>query len=278
MPELHAPTVRGRRLARELRQHREHAGLTPDQVVTRLGWSRSKISRIESGRTRPSVADVTAVLDLFGVTSPVRDALVQLARDVQKRGWWTTYADLWDGSYVGLEDEASRIRSYQVQFVPGLLQTPDYARAVISAGRPDRPAEVDRRVRARMARKSVLARSDAPTLTVVLDEGLLRRPLGGRDVMREQLYALVAASQGGSVTIRVLPTETDTLLGAEGPFVLLSFEESDPDVAYSEGMSGCVYMESQEQVSRCRVTFERLFETALSPEKSVALIETYAKE
>lgn len=221
---------------------------------------------------------MTAALDLYGVNSPARDALVQLARDVQKRGWWTNYADLWDGSYVGLEDEASLIRSYQVQFVPGLLQTPDYARAVISAGRPDSPEAVDRRVQARMARKSLLARSDAPALVVVLDEGLLRRPLGGTKVMREQLYALIGASQGGNVTIRVLSTESESLAGAEGPFVLLSFETSDPDVAYSEGMTGCIYVESQEQVTRCKVTFERLLETALSPEESVALIETYAKE
>lgn len=148
-------TVRQRRLARELRRLREGAGLRPAAVARELGWDRSKISRIETGRTRPREDDVGALLDLYGCAGSDREVLLDISRETRRRNWWTSFGDVFDGTFVALEDGAAEILSWQPQVVPGLLQTEDYARAVISAARPGcAPAEVHRRVRAQMARRS----------------------------------------------------------------------------------------------------------------------------
>jgi transcriptional regulator with XRE-family HTH domain len=254
---------------------REKRGLSPEAAAAQLGWSRSKVSRIETGRTRASPTDVAAVCDLYGAGTSVRAALIQLAKEVRKRGWWTAYADVFTGSYVGLEDEASRICEWQVQLVPGLLQTEDYARTVISAGRPEPhdPEDIHRRVMARMARRTLLSRPNAPELLAVMDEGVIRRPIGGHELMRDQLDALITASRRPNVTIRILPYSAGAHAGLEGAFTILSFaEEVDPDVAYVEGTAGDVYVESSEQVDRYKVAFRRICDAALSPEESVRLI------
>lgn len=273
MPTSHSPTVRLRRLARELRRLREDAGLTPEAAAAQLGWSRSKVSRIETGRTMASRSDVAAVCDLYGVNSAARAGLIQLAAEVRQRGWWTAYADVFTGSYIGLEDEAALIRQWEVQLVPGLLQTEDYARTVISLHRPEE--EVQRRVMARMARRTLLGRPDAPQFCAVLDEAAVRRPIGGAKVMLEQLEALVVAARRGNVEIRVLPFVAGEHAGLEGAFTILSFsEEIDPDVAYVEGTAGDIYVESSEQVERCKLIFQRISDAALSPEESLVLIST----
>ncbi|MFI7450400.1 helix-turn-helix domain-containing protein [Nonomuraea sp. NPDC049714] len=275
MQSSHSPTVRLRRLARELRSMREEKGLTPETAAAQLGWHRSKISRIETGRTRASLSDVAAVCDLYGARSDVRAMLVQLAKEVRKRGWWTAYADVFTGSYVGLEDEASRICQWQVQLVPGLLQTEDYARAVISAGRPEPhdPEDIQRRVMARMARRTLLSRPDAPELHAVIDESVLRRPIAGREMMRDQLEAILVAARRPNITIRVLPYSVGAHAGLEGAFTVLSFAEAvDPDVAYVEGTAGDVYVESSDQVDRYKIAFGRIWDVALSPEESRKLI------
>ncbi|WP_285775280.1 helix-turn-helix transcriptional regulator [Microtetraspora sp. NBRC 13810] len=280
MSPTHSPTVRLRRLARELRRMREDSGLTPEAAAAQLGWNRSKISRIETGRTRASTADVAAVCDLYGVDTSVRAALIELAKEARRRGWWTAYADVFTGSYVGLEDEASVIRQWEVQLVPGLLQTENYARAVISAGRPDPqdPDDIHKRVTGRMARRALLSRPDAPQLCAVLDEGVVHRPIGGRDLMREQLEALLITMRRPNVTVRILPFSVGAHAGLEGTFTILSFaEDVDPDVAYVEGTAGDVYVEGSEQVERYKVAFERICDAALSPEESHGLI-TEAKE
>jgi len=200
------PTVRGRRLARELRRLRENLGLTLQDVADRLDWSRATVSRVETGQTRPKVADVARMLELYGVPSPDRDALITLARDAGQRGWWTAYADVFAGSYVALEDEASAIRTWDPQLVHGLLQTEDYARAVITAGRmlPGR-TEIERRIAARKVRQKLLDRENAPLLHVVLDEAVLHRPLGGASVMNAQLRKLSVMTERPNVTVQVLP-------------------------------------------------------------------------
>ncbi|GLW07435.1 transcriptional regulator [Microtetraspora sp. NBRC 13810] len=259
---------------------REDSGLTPEAAAAQLGWNRSKISRIETGRTRASTADVAAVCDLYGVDTSVRAALIELAKEARRRGWWTAYADVFTGSYVGLEDEASVIRQWEVQLVPGLLQTENYARAVISAGRPDPqdPDDIHKRVTGRMARRALLSRPDAPQLCAVLDEGVVHRPIGGRDLMREQLEALLITMRRPNVTVRILPFSVGAHAGLEGTFTILSFaEDVDPDVAYVEGTAGDVYVEGSEQVERYKVAFERICDAALSPEESHGLI-TEAKE
>lgn len=254
---------------------REKSGLSPEEAAARLGWSRSKVSRIETGRTRASSTDVASACDLYGAGSSVRAGLVQLAKEVRQRGWWTAYADVFTGSYIGLEDEAALICQWEVQLVPGLLQTEDYARTVITAGRLAScdVEDVHRRVMARMARRTLLNRPDAPELHAVLDEGVIRRPIGGSELMRDQLTALLIAARRPNVTIRVLPYRVGAHAGLEGAFTVLSFaEEVDPDVAYVEGTAGDVYVESSDQVDRYKMAFVRIRDAALSPEASMKLI------
>jgi hypothetical protein len=274
------PTVRGRRLARELRRLREDQKLTLQEVADRLGWSRATVSRLETGQTRPRHGDVADLLDLYGVASPERDALITLARETRQRGWWTGYADVFTGSYVALEDGASHIRSWDPQLVHGLLQTEAYSRAVISAGRmiADK-AEIDRRVAARKARQGLLDRPDAPRLHMIIDEGALRRRIGGAEAMADQLRALVVAAERPNVTIQVLSYEMGANAGLDGRFTLLSYPNpNDPDIAYVEGTMGNVYVESSEEIGQHVERFRRIRTASLSPEESIELISHVAKE
>lgn len=279
MAAMHSPTVRHRRLARELRRHREKAGLSTDFAASQLGWSRSKLVRFESARTRPTPADVTAALGLYGADTAERVTLVELAKQARQRGWWTAYADVFQSSYVALEDEAAAIRSWQVQVVPGLLQTEAYARAVIKASGIENDDGLERRLRARVTRKTLLTRSSAPELHVILDEGVLRRGPADPEVMREQLSALQAAARRPNVTLQVLPYSAGMHAALDGAFVVLEYAEpADPDVAYIEGIGGEVYVESTQQVNRIRVRFDGICDAALTPDESVAFIATTLKE
>lgn len=272
-------SVRGRRLARELRAHRQTTGMTIDQAAAALGWNRFKLGRIEAGKTGATPTEVGHILDLYGVDASVRAVLVELAREANKRGWWTSYSGVFTGGYVGLEDEASEIRTYHVQLVPGLLQTEEYARAVISAGVPGNPAEVEKRLRGRMARKVLLTRPDAPQLTTVLAESALRQLVGGSTVMREQLHELTKAAHRPNVTVRVLPSSVGARAGVEGSFVILGYaSENDPDIGYSEGIYGNIYLEGAEHVARCRLAFERICDAALDQDESARFITDVAGE
>ena len=197
MPGTPSPTARARRLRHELRRLREQAGLTHSEVAHRLEWSPSKLSRIENGQSRVNAGDVIDLLGVYGISDETtREALIQLAREARRRGWWTRYTDvLGSGTYIGLEAEASAIHSYESQFVPGLLQTEDYARAVISGGqvRPD-PEAAERRVAARMARQELFTRPEPPEIWAVLDESVILRPVGGPAVMAAQLRHLIEVS------------------------------------------------------------------------------------
>jgi transcriptional regulator with XRE-family HTH domain len=273
------PTVRGRRLARELRRLREDQKLTLQEVADRLGWSRATVSRLEKGQTRPRHGDVADLLDLYGLTSPDRDALIKLARETRQLGWWTAYVDVFTGSYVALENDAAEIRSWDPQLIHGLLQTEAYARAVISAGRMIADtAEIDRRVAARKVRQGVLDRPDAPHLHMIVDEAVLRRKIGGSDVLADQMRALVTAAQRPNVTIQVLSHEMGAHAGLDGRFTILSWPEpADPDVAYVEGTMGNVYLESIEEIGQHLERFRRISTTALSPGESIKLISDVAK-
>lgn len=274
------PTVRGRRLARELRKLREEQGLTLQEVADRLDWSRATVSRLETSQTRPKPGDIADILDLYGVPSPDRDALITLARQAGQRGWWTAYQDVFAGSYVALEDEASHIRTWDPQLVHGLLQAEPYSRAVITAGRllPG-PEDIERRIAARKIRQALLDRTDAPRLHVVFDEAVLHRPIGGPAVMREQLEALAnAVATRPSVTIQVLPFTAKEHAGLDGRFTILSYPDpADPDIAYVEGTMGDVYLESAEAIAKHRDRFQRIEEAALSPEDSAHLIAEAAR-
>jgi transcriptional regulator with XRE-family HTH domain len=276
----HSPTVRGRRLMREVKRLRESSGMSPDEAARRLDFSKSKLYRIENGKSRIDADDLEDMLDLYDVRSPERDALVMLGRDSRRRGWWTTYKDVFTGSYVGLEYEAARIQVAS-HIVPGLFQTPEYARAVIAETRPALdPDEVGRRVVARTARQqAVLGRDDAPDIHVVLDEAALHRRVGGADVMLQQLAGLAKASAQPGITVQVVPFAAGASAALEGDFVILAFPDpEDPPVAYAEGLFGDLYLESKEELDRYSLAWTHLLDKALSPADSAALISELLQE
>ena len=278
----HIPTVRQRRLAQALRELRREAGLTQDAVGVRMGWHTSKLFRMENARSpRVDWLDVKELMEMYGVGSPHREALIQLARDARMRGWWTPYRDVFTGSYVALEDESSAMRLYCPELVPGLLQTEDYARAVIRAVRPGYDEEsVERRVIARLARqKELLDRISPLDLALVLNEAVLRRLVGGAPTMAAQLRALAGAAQRPGVMLQVLPFSAGAHASLEGGFVLIKFpEETDPDVVYVEGIMGDLYLESVEEVKRYQSAFERIQAVAFSPQESLTFIEKMVRQ
>jgi transcriptional regulator with XRE-family HTH domain len=276
----HSPTVRGRRLMRELKHLREEAGITPDEAAQRLGFSKSKLYRIENGRSRVDADDLEDMLDLFDVRSPERDALIRLGRESRRRGWWTSYKDVFTGSYVGLEYEAAGIR-INAHIVPGFFQTPDYARAVIAGTGPWLDAaEIERRVSARLARQRALLDREKPSaIHAVLDEAVLRREVGGPQVMQAQLLALAEAARRPHVAVQVLPFRVGAFAGMDGHFVILTFPDpEDPPVAYEEGLFGDVYLESKEEVDRYSLAWTHLLSQAMSPEESLDVLVGLAKE
>lgn len=283
MPQQNSPTVRGRKLAAELRRLREAVGLSQDEAADQLGegWNRFKLARIENAQTKPKAHLVEAMLDLYGVDSGTRAALLDLARNAWRRGWWTDYADVFRGSYVSLEDDAAQIDEWSPLLVPGLLQTEDYARELIRATLRDDDPYVQRRVMARMTRKALLGRSDppAPAYRAILDEAALRRPFGGPEVMREQLHALLVAGRRPNVTIQVIPFSVGSYDGAGGPFILLGFPEHvAPDVGFVETRIGDGYAESADSVRRLRLDLEAIQAAALSPDDSAEFIAAMIKE
>ena len=272
------PTIRARRLGQRLRDLRERAGLGPDDAASRLGWSRPKLVRFETATAVPRSADVTTMCELYGASSDEQALLAQLATDAGKRGWWTAYGDVFTGSYVADEAEAAQIRTWEPLLIPGLLQTEQYAWAVIQAGRPDNPDDAQRRVMARMARRTMLSRPDAPVLDAIVDEAALRRPVGGTDVMAEQLRDLLRPRP--NVTIRAVPFAAGVHPGLEGGFVLLDFpaETTFPTEVYAESIAGDLYPESADQITRISLAYERIGQVALPPDGSAALIRQIIEE
>ncbi len=258
------PTVLRILLGAELRRLREARNISREEAGYAIRASDSKISRMELGRVGFKERDVSDLLSLYGVNDEQeRAALISLARQANTPGWWHSYSDVlppWFEVYVGLEEAASRIRAYEVQFVPGLLQTEDYARAVTLLGYADAPQhEVDRRVSLRMTRQKLLAGDDAPHLWVVVDEAALRRPLGGRQVMRAQLEYLIEATTMPNITVQVVPFQRGGHAAAGGPFSILRFAEPDlPDIVYLEQLTSALYLERREDVDRYLAVMERL--------------------
>lgn len=273
-----SPTVRHRRLAAELRRRREYAGLSPEQAAAAAGFSRSKLVLIETAKSTPKVVDVEAVLDAYGVQDQLRSALIQVARDIRKRGWWTAYGDVLSGSFAELEDAASIIRTWQLEVVPGLLQTESYARAIISADHDE--AETNRHVQARMLRQAVLKRANAPKLWVLLHQMALTSPVGDPQVLRDQLAELLIAARRPHISIRVMPASATRQAGiGEGSFDIFSFPEPlDLDVGHLDSVFGDLYAEDVEQVKRCNFVYERIAEACLSEEDSAALIAALMEE
>ena len=272
--ETGGATVRRLQLGAHLRALRRAAGLTRDQAGYQIRGSESKISRMELGRVSFKERDVTDLLRLYGVDDPAEHRRVlTLAREANAPSWWQAYADVldsWFQNYLDLEQAAELIRTYEVQFVPGLLQTDAYARAVIRLGHDNAsPAEIDRRARLRMARKQVLERPDAPRLWAVLDEAVLRRPIGGRAVLREQIESLIAACDSPNVRIQVMPFESGGHAAAGGAFSILRFPHADlPDVVYIEHLTSGLYLEKRDEVDHYAAAIGRLFIEAEHPSKT----------
>jgi transcriptional regulator with XRE-family HTH domain len=270
------PTGRRRRLGAELRRLREAAGLTIDRVAEELECSPSKVSRIETGQVSATPRDVRDMLGLYRVDDARLEAMVQVAREARQRGWWQKFVDVPDGvpAYVGLETAATSIDVYMALLVPALLQTPDYARAVIAAVRPDLPrSEIDRRVELRLRRQDLLDQERPPRMRVLLDDTVLRRPVGGPAVMAAQRRRLLADADRPAVTIQVLEVEAGAHAGMDGPFTIFGFPApAEPDVVALDSAADALYLEEPEDVARYRRVFELLLPAARSPEDSAAII------
>jgi len=274
------PTVLRILLGAQLRKLREARGVSREEAGYTIRASESKISRMELGRVGFKERDVSDLLILYGMSrAEERDALLRLLEDANAPGWWHRFADVlpsWFQSYVGLEAAASLIRTYELQFVPGLLQTEDYARAVIKIGRTGTSdLALDQRVTLRMARQQVLTRALPVHLWAVLDEAVLRRPIGGCEVMRGQLEHLIAASKIPNVTLQIAPFAAGGYAGAGGAFSILRFPDDQmPDVVYAELLTSALYLDKREDVDRYLEAMERLCVEAQPPDHTADTITT----
>ena len=257
------PTVQRLVLGSQLHRLRESRGITAEQAAEAIRGSHSKISRIEHGRVGFKARDVADLLTLYGVTdAEERAALLNLAKEANARGWWHAYSDilpLWAESYVGLEASASVIRTYQIQLIPGLLQTEGYARALIRQGSAATEEEIARRGELRASRQEILRRPDAPQLWVVVDEGALRRPVGSREVVREQHAYLAEVTEHPAVTLQILPFSAGAHSAMGGPFTILRFAEPDlADVVYIEQLTSALYLDKPVEVDSYLEVMEQL--------------------
>ncbi|WP_308169724.1 DUF5753 domain-containing protein [Acrocarpospora catenulata] len=273
------PTVLRILLGAQLRRLRRARGISPEDAGHIIRASHAKISRLELGRVSFKERDVADLLTMYGLTDPdERSVLLTLAREANTPGWWHKYSDLlpnWFEVYVGLEEAAAVIRSYEVQFVHGLLQTPDYARAVILLGHEDSPKEeIERRVALRMARQKRLEGPEAVKLWAVVDEAALRRPLGGKEVMRGQVEHLLQAVRNPNVTLQIVPFDRGGHAAAGGPFTILRFNERElPDVVYLEQLMSALYLEKPEEVDRYMQVMNTLSVVAMPVSQTPAFLE-----
>ena len=259
------PTVLRILLGTQLRRLREAHGVSRENAGWEIRSSESKISRIELGRVSFKERDVADLLSLYGMADddPERARLLALARQANAPGWWQPYSDVmagWFQSYLGLEAATSLIRTYEVQFIPGLLQTREYARAVVRLGHPRASdTDVERRVELRLARQKLLTRDDPPQLWAVVDEAALRRPIGGAAVLRGQIEALVGATQLPNVRLQIVPFEVGGHAAAGGAFTILRFPEEDLlDVVYVEQLTSALYLDKREDIDLYAEAMERL--------------------
>ncbi|WP_307071768.1 MULTISPECIES: helix-turn-helix transcriptional regulator [unclassified Streptomyces] len=265
-------------LGSHLRRLRESRGITREAAGYSIRASESKISRMELGRVSFKTRDVEDLLTLYGVADEAeRTSLLSLAKEANVAGWWHSYSDVlpsWFPTYIGLEGSAHLIRSYEVQFVHGLLQTEAYARAVVTRGmRGAAAADIDRRVALRLERQKCLVSEKAPEFHIVLDEAALRRPYGDREVMRDQLQHLIDLSERPNVRLQVMPFGFGGHSGESGAFTLLSFPESDlSDVVYLEQLTSALYLDKPEDVAQYEQALKQLQQDSPSPEESRHLL------
>ena len=278
------PTVLRILLGAQLRKLREGKGISREDAGWEIRASGSKISRIELGRVSFKERDVADLLTLYGVFDPQeRTALLSLARQANAPGWWHHYGDVlpsWFQAYLGLEAASALIRTYEIQFVPGLLQTREYARAVILLGHAGASAEeIDRRVELRAHRQQILARSQPPQLWAVIDEAVLRRPIGGVEVMKAQIEALIEASKHPNIRLQIIPFHAGGHAAAGGPFAILRFPEPElPDVVYVEQLTSAIYLDKREDVDHYAIAMERVCIDAEPPNHTPEILEKLLHE
>ena len=278
------PTVRRRRLGTELRRLREAHSIKLEEVAEQLGVAASTLSRIETGKAPTRSAYLTAMLRMYGVDDPgQRQVLIDMAREGHRKGWWAAYEDVLPtgfGIYVGLEAEAASLRAYESLVVHGLLQTEDYARAVMTTvGRKLAADEIERLVTLRLQRQEALLRADPIELWLILDEAVLRRAIGPPELMHNQLTHLADASLWPNVTLQVMPFSGGPHPFLNGPFSIIEFpERTDPDVVYTEGVAGQAYLERDREVRSCAEGFDLLRAAAMSPVDSTDLVSKLASQ
>jgi hypothetical protein len=272
------PTVRRMLVGAQLRRLRTEQGISREQAGAAIRASEWKIHRLENGQVGFKDRDIVDLLRFYGVDDPgqVADFLV-LAREANAPGWWHHYGDVlpqWFRAYVDLESAAVLIRTYEGQFVPGLLQTEDYMRAVVGGGHlEDLPEEAEHRVQLRLGRQALLERADAPRLWAVVDEAALRRPVGGRQVMRGQLERLIEATKLPNVTLQVLPFGTGAHPAMVGAFSVLRFADQElPDVVYVEHLTSALYLSKQEDVDQYLHVMESICVRSAAPDQTVEIV------
>jgi len=278
-----SPTLRRRRLARELIRLRDAAGMTLEQAATAAGISSSHLSRVERALVGVRTPVVKVLLAAYGADAETTSHLVEVAKDASQRGWWHKYVGSIQekyATYIGFEAEADQIWSFNASIMPGLLQTEAYARAMFQGGAARfSEEEIDRRVEVRLRRQQLLTRKDPPGVWIVLDESVIRRQVGGPGTLAAQLQHIVDQAALPHVDIQVMPFAVGAHPGTPGSFIVLRFSEpADPAVVYIETMAGDLYPESQEHIDGSILAFDRLRAMALSPDDSTALIRKAVKE
>lgn len=276
------PTVRRRRLGQELRRLRELKGMTAEEVAERLLVSQSKISRLENGRRSISQRDVRDLCGVYEVEDHrIVDSLMQMAKDSRQQGWWHSFGDIPYSVYIGLETDAASLRVYDPQVVPGLLQTRQYAESLIAGALPETAsADIEKRVQVRMRRQERISAAENPLrLWTVLDEAALRRVVGNRSLMRDQLEHLVEQSNLPHVTVQVIPFDMGSHPGLNGQYAILEFPDAaDSSVVYIEGVTSDLYLEKANDVQKYSVMYEHLRAQALNVEQSRQFIADIAKD
>ncbi|MCP2339631.1 DUF5753 domain-containing protein [Actinomadura rupiterrae] len=273
------PTIRRIMLGAHLRRLRERRRLTREEAGYTIRATASKISRMELGRVGFKERDVDDLLSLYGVADPdERGHLLNLAREASSPGWWHRYGDVlpsWFETYLGLEEAASIVRTYDIQFVPELLQSEDYARTVVRMGQEDVPEdEVERRVRLRMTRRARLGEPNGPTLWAIVEEAALRRPVGGRRIMLDQIRFLAEVADMPNVTLQIVPFALGARIPVNTPFTILRFGEPDvPDVVYLEQLTSALYLDKPSDLDAYGRVMNNISLSALPPQESVAFLK-----
>jgi transcriptional regulator with XRE-family HTH domain len=278
------PTVRRMLVGARLRRLRTELGLSREEAAQAIRASEWKIHRLENGQVGFKDRDIIDLLARYGVSDPAEVAdFLTLAREANTPGWWQHYGDVlpsWFRTYVDLEQAATLIRTYEGQFVPGLLQTDDYMRAVVRGAHLEESGEeVGRRVRLRLARQMLLTRQGPPRLWAVVDEAALRRPVGGREVMRGQLERLIEATKLPNVTLQILPFASGAHPAMVGSFAVLRFPEQElPDIVYLEHLTSALYLNKPDEVDQYLHVMESICVRAAAPDQTVELLDQILAE